>query len=254
MATAIHNGHNVRPETEKYFLIDEFDRLREEDPYTEYFTQPFKNRIIVTTSRFEVDVNRPRDGAIYKSPDQSWGINVWKENVPVSVWQDSLEEYDFFYDSLKRVVDRIVDFWGYVIVYDIHSYNHRRKGPYGEEANPAENPDVNVGTASMNRDLWGEVVERFMGVIDTFSFNGRNLQVAENVRFKGGFLANWIHSNYPDKSCVLSIEFKKIFMDEWTGAVDIFLIDELRSALSETMQPVLDATSLIKTGRGSGGR
>ncbi len=245
VATAIHNGHELRSGIKHYLAIDEYDRLREEDPYTEYFTDVAMNQLIVNTSRFEVDVNRPREGAVYRTPEQSWGLNVWKKDAPVSVWEYSLQEYDFFYSLLDRLISKIVDYWGYVIVYDIHSYNHRRRGRNEKEDDPEENPDVNIGTGSMDRKIWSPVVDRFISVIEDCSFQGRKLHVAENIRFKGGYMANWIHTRFPGKSCVLSIEFKKIFMDEWTGAVDLLAIHELKKALNNTVLSVLNAANMV---------
>ncbi|HZH71191.1 MAG TPA: N-formylglutamate amidohydrolase [Mariniphaga sp.] len=248
LTTAIHNGHIIRPQIEEYLLIDEFTRLREEDPFTEFFINSFQNYLVVNTSRFEVDLNRPPEEAIYRTPEQAWGLNVWKDNVPVSVWQYSIQEYDFFYNMLKRVIDRFIDYWGYIIVYDIHSYNYKRDGTEGEEADPSENPDINIGTGSLNRKFWGDVVESFTRVVKDSEYNGRKLIVGENVKFKGGYLGQWIHSQYPDKSCVLSIEIKKIFMDEWTGAVDIPSIKQLKGILKKTVEPVLKAAAkVIKT-------
>jgi N-formylglutamate deformylase len=250
LATAIHDGHDIREGIGNYLNIDEYDRLREEDPCTGFFTDVSESRIVVNTSRFEVDVNRPRDAAVYRTPEQAWGLNVWKDDVPVSVWEYSLGEYDFFYSRLQRILNRITGYWGYVIVYDIHSYNYRRKGKDEEEDNPAENPDINIGTGSMDRQLWGHVVESFMSSLDSSGYTEKKLHVAENIRFRGGHLAQWIHSNYPGKSCVLSIEFKKFFMDEWTGAVDIKMINGLKNALKATIPAVLEAAKVTALQQG----
>lgn len=241
LATAIHNGHYVRPEISRYLAIDEYERLREEDPYTGFFTDISESRIVVDTSRFEVDVNRPREGSVYRIPEQSWGINVWKDNVPVSVWEYSYGEYDFFYSLLERLITRFIDSWGYIIVYDIHSYNYLRNGKDQKEENPEGNPEINLGTGSMNRELWINVIDSFIASVHDYSYQGRKLYVAENIRFKGGYMGNWIHSRFPGKSCVLSIELKKIFMDEWTGAVNIDRINDLKSALKGTVPAVLEA-------------
>ncbi len=221
LVTAIHNGHGVRPAIKSCLLINEYDRLREEDPCTEFFADVSESSIVVNTSRFEVDLNRPREGAVYRTPEQSWGLKVWKNDVPLSVWEYSYGEYNYFYELLDRTVARFIDYWGYIIVYDVHSYNYRRKGRQEKEDGFRENPEVNLGTGTMNRELWEGVVENFLASMGNYDFQGRRLYVAENVKFKGGFLSKWIHSRYPDRSCVLSIEFKKIFMDEWTGAVNI---------------------------------
>ena len=42
----------------------------------------------------------------------------------------------------------------------------------------------------------------------------------ENVVFEGRGLAWWVHDRYPRVGCVLALEFKKTFMDEWTGVVN----------------------------------
>jgi N-formylglutamate deformylase len=238
LVTAIHEGHEVRPEVLKHFAIGEMERLREEDPYTGFLTDISESRIVVNTSRFEVDLNRPREKAVYRTPDQAWGLKVWKDNVPVSVWEYSLGEYDYFYGFLDRTIRKFIDYWGYIVVFDIHSYNFRRNGP-GTEDDPELNPEINVGTGKMNRQLWAPVVDYFISTLKSATFKGKHLDVRENVKFKGGNLSDWIHDNYSNKSCVLSIELKKIFMDEWTGAVNIQQLKELKKILKNTIPGVL---------------
>ena len=54
-----------------------------------------------------------------------------------------------------------------------------------------------------------------------FDFNGRNLDVRENVAFQGkGEQTRFVHERYPGKGCAIALEFKKFFMDEWTGEPD----------------------------------
>jgi hypothetical protein len=38
--------------------------------------------------------------------------------------------------------------------------------------------------------------------------------------------------HYRDTACALAIEFKKVFMDEWTGESDDAHLSELRGALA----------------------
>ena len=89
---AIHNGHDVDQEVEKYFVIDEFTRLREEDPFTGFLAKISQNYMIVHTSRFQTDLNRSREEALYRTPEQAWGLDVWKKDVPVLLldrWLDN---------------------------------------------------------------------------------------------------------------------------------------------------------------------
>ena len=53
------------------------------------------------------------------------------------------------------------------------------------------------------------------------------MDVRENVRFRGGELSRWVNERYRDRGCALAIEFKKMFMDEWTGTVDERHVEEL---------------------------
>ncbi|MGD8743873.1 MAG: hypothetical protein PVH46_10665, partial [Granulosicoccaceae bacterium] len=59
-------------------------------------------------------------------------------------------------------------------------------------------------------------------------------------------LAQWIHNNYPDTICVLSIEFKKFYMDEWTGVADIDQIQAIRDALHSTVPGILEELKKIQ--------
>ena len=238
LAVAVHNGHDVRKDVVKHFAVDDATRLREEDPFTADFSRISENRLIVNTSRFEVDMNRPRVDAIYRSPEQSWGIKVWKNNVSETLWEDSLAEYDFFYRVLNLLIEEFIRNFGFIVVYDIHTYNYRRQNQSTEDS-PVLNPEINLGTGSLNRDVWAPVVDHFIQSMSNYNYFQRHLDVRENIRFKGGFLSQWIHQNYPNKSCVLAIEIKKIFMDEWTGNLDIEKLNEISNALKKTIPGVL---------------
>ena len=244
LATAIHDGHEVRPEVAKYLAISESERLHEEDPCTGYCTTITENRLISHTSRFQVDLNRPRSGAVYCFPSQSWGLQVWKPNVPHEVWDRSLQEYDEFYKLFDRLIRDLLKVHGFLVIYDIHSYNYKRKSREKED-DPALNPEINIGTGTMDRQLWAPVVDNFTGRLRSYNYFGRQLDVRENIRFKGGYLAEWAHLHFPERVCVLAIELKKFFMDEWTGAVDFVQLNEINKALKETIPATLFAAGQV---------
>jgi N-formylglutamate deformylase len=129
-------------------------------------------------------------------------------------------------------------------VLDIHTYNHRRGGPDGKPADPEGNPQVNVGTGTLNRERWAPVIDRFVSDLTSFEFPGGALDVRENVKFFGGNLARWTHENFPESACVISVEFKKFFMDEWTGEPDPQLVDAIGAALGWTAAGLLQALQL----------
>jgi N-formylglutamate deformylase len=200
---AIHDGHTVREELENLFAISENGRLREEDPYTAIWTNNSDNRILVHHSRFEVDINRPKEKAVYQKPEDAWGLKVWKQQLPPEVLERSLKVYDNFYASAKIYFDTLFSIHESVVVYDIHSYNHQREGQ-GAVADPSTNPDVNLGTANMNREVWKSVVEATTECFKRFDYHGRTLDVRENIKFKGGYFGKWLFEQYADKICPIS--------------------------------------------------
>jgi N-formylglutamate amidohydrolase len=199
--------------------LPEADRLREEDPHSADWTEAFDTRLVPECSRFEVDLNRPRPGAVYRAPGDAWGLDMWAQPLSDEIVAESLARYDRFYAELRRILDDKKRRHGRFVVLDLHTYNHRRDGPDGPAGDPAGNPEVNVGTRSLDRRRWGGLIDRFMADVAGFEFLGRTLDVRENVRFQGGHLSRWVHENYPESGCCLAIELKKFFMDEWTGEV-----------------------------------
>lgn len=235
IATAIHNGHEVRAEVLPWFAIDEQQRLREEDPYTGEWTLVADTRVVVHRSRFEVDMNRSRDKSIYLVPEDAWGLRVWENTPPFEILENSRALYDAFYFEIKALFDRVQSRWQHFIVLDLHSYNHHRGGPSAPPDTPEKNPEINVGTHDSNREFWAAVIERFMADMRGFDFKGRHLDVRENIKFRVGHMAKWLEKNYPKSCCVLSIEFKKFFMNEWTGEPYRDIMDTLGRALSSTI-------------------
>ena len=241
VATAIHDGQYVRPDALAGMALAEESRLREEDPFTARWTRVAPTRVCGLRSRFEVDLNRPRETAVYLTPADAWGLEVWKDGAPdPEVVAGSLAAYDAFYSALGQLYADLSARHGGFVVLDLHSYNHLRGGPDAPGADPEENPQVNVGTGTMgDRARWAPVIDRFISDLSSFDFPGGALDVRENVKFRGGNHARWAHQTFPDAACVLSVEVKKFFMNEWTGVPDTRLLDAVERALGSTVPGVL---------------
>ncbi|MBU1101536.1 MAG: N-formylglutamate amidohydrolase [Bacteroidetes bacterium] len=240
VATAIHDGHDLREEIKSIIALSDSDQLREEDPFTSNWTTVGNTQINVNRSRFEVDLNRPREKAVYIAPEDAWGLRVWKSELSQEIIDRSLEEYDSFYSEVHKIFEEIKNQYGKFVVFDLHTYCYLREGPDGKPADPKKNPEVNIGTGTMNREYWAPLVDRFINDLRNYNFKGRKLDVRENVKFKGGQFARWTHETFPDSACSLSIEFKKFFMDEWTGKPDNQMLDEISLALQSTIPGVLE--------------
>ncbi|MET0713795.1 MAG: N-formylglutamate amidohydrolase, partial [Mycetocola sp.] len=89
-----------------------------------------------------------------------------------------------------------------------------------------------------DRQRFGPVVDAFMAALEAAGTSTGPIDVRENVRFRGRQLAAWTHARYPHHAIVLALEFKKTFMDEWTGDLDRARLEELARALAATVPSV----------------
>jgi len=70
-----------------------------------------------------------------------------------------------------------------------------------------------------------------MAHMQSWPFPGGGLDVRENVKFRGGQLSRWVHQRFGESACCLAVEFKKFFMDEWTGQPNRALVGAIGEAL-----------------------
>ncbi len=238
IATAVHDGHALDESLLDCMHLQEHERFREEDPYTAYMADLPCSQVVVGTSRFQTDVNRRREQAIYRKPEDAWGLTVWQPVLPETVTERLLAGYDRFYADVDELLQWTIALFGKFVVLDIHSYNHRREHPE-MVANIAENPEINVGTGH-NREKWKSFGRRVTRFLSYHRIGGKFVDVRENVKFQGGGFSEWINRYYGAYGCVLSLEFKKTFMDEWTGRVDVEQLMQIRSMLTGCIPFLLD--------------
>ncbi len=239
IGTAIHNGHHVRPELVDHYALGAEGRLREEDPYTEYFIRDVSNRIVFHRSRFEIDLNRARDEAVYLRPEQAWGLRVWNAGLSQPLVDASLAIHDAYYAMLEQTLAGLEAMHGGFVLLDIHSYNHRREGPE-IATDPQRAPVLNIGTFSMDRERWAPLVDGFIEALASQTVDGDFIDVRENVAFAGkGEQTRFVHERFADTGCAIAIEFKKVFMDEWTGKPHLDRLEQFRKALTASL-PVLE--------------
>lgn len=239
VATAIHAGHDVRPEVADLVALGDAERMREEDPCTDRIATMSGFSCVVARSRFEVDLNRPREAAVYRTSEDSWGLTVWRSEPPPDLIGRSLQVYDDFYRDLGTHLDRLAASGPFVVL-DLHSYNHRRNGPRAASAPLLLNPDLNLGTGTLG-GRWRFVVEALTEGLSRTEVRGGLLDVRENVRFTGGNLSRWVNERYATTGCAVAVEFKKTFMDEWTGAIDLEHLEALTRTFHSAVPHVLDA-------------
>ena len=243
MAAAIHNGHDIRPELLPYINLTEKQRRREEDPYTGDLLKVFGSSLLLSTSRFEVDINRPRDKAVYLVPEDAWGLPLYHSEIPEDLIKISLCYYDKFYEQLYQTIKEELIKKDFLVVYDLHSYNHRRND-IDVFADPETNPEVNLGTGNVG-SRWRPVIDELIACISDHNYRGRSLDVRENVKFRGGHFTRWLNETFGEQVCPIAIEFKKFFMNEWTGKIYTGHLQSLRHLLVSTVHPICEKASML---------
>lgn len=235
VAVALHAGHAMRPDLELLSGLSDEERRREEDAFTHVLTAIAPTRLIAHRSRFEVDLNRPLEAAVYREPSEVWGLNVWRQPLSAEMRAGSLALHDAFYRAARALLSDLVARHECFVVLDLHSYNHRREGPGAPPADPQKNPEINVGTGTLRVDRWRPLVQRFTQALRDADYRDRHLDVRENVNFLGGYFPRWVNETFREHGCCLAIEVKKFFVDEWTGELDPLALPALIRALAQTV-------------------
>ncbi len=109
LALAVHAGHEIRDELVPRMAVSEDLRLYEEDPLTDRFARKFPIAAWATASRFEVDLNREEEKAVYMTPDMAWGIHVWNDPPTPEMKKRSLDRWHEGQRFVDGLVDRAVD-------------------------------------------------------------------------------------------------------------------------------------------------
>lgn len=162
-----------------------------------------------------------------------------------AVVEGSLRLHDRFYAQLEDVIGGVVARHGFFLLLDLHSYNHRRGGPRAPVDDPEANPEINVGTATLDRLRFGRVADALVDALRGQEGPLGPLDVRENVRFQGGYLSRWANTRFLGAGCALALDVKKIYMDEWTGKIAPGLARMIGEALAAAIPAALAAFETV---------
>lgn len=206
VCTAIHAGNRLRGQLQSLCLLNESERLYEEDPFTEKFIQAMPITLIAQDSRYEYDLNRPIANCIYQV---AWGKNVWQKKLPSKERKYSVNKHQAFYRVLDALINTIEQRFGAALIIDLHSYNYlRREDP---------TPTFNIGTEQIDMDRWQNLVQLSLKRLAKVELP--NIPVSadsDRVFFGRGYMIAHINSRFQN-TLVLPLEIKKIYMDELSG-------------------------------------
>lgn len=201
---AIHNGHQFRQELWDNCLHTEYERWFEEDPETKEMVKSHPIVIAGCDSRFEYDLNRAPETAIY---EDAWGKKLWKQPLPIEMHEKSLQKHANFYKVVHALISKLEEKFGVCIVYDMHSYNWKRW--------TREVPTWNLGTSNVDNHRFGENIESWRAILEKTPLpNGIKSTSKINDTFQGnGYFLKYITQNF-NNTLVLATEIAKIYCDE----------------------------------------
>lgn len=206
---AVHDGHQFRKSLWDNCLHTAYDRWYEEDPCTKEMVREHPIVIAGCDSRFEYDLNRAPDTAIYKD---AWGKQLWRDPLPEKEHHKSLDKHKAFYEVVHALMSQIERKYGKAIVFDIHSYNWKRW--------EREVPTWNLGTSNIDNNRFGDIVSSWCGKLEQISLpNSIKSSSAVNDTFQGnGYFLKFITNNF-DNTLVLATEIAKVYCDEYSGVI-----------------------------------
>ncbi len=220
---AVHDGHQFRKSLWENCLHTEYERWYEEDPCTKVMVQTHPIVIAGCDSRFEYDLNRPPDGAIYSD---AWGKQLWRTALSKEEYDHSMHKHTAFYEVVHALVEKLESKFKRLIVFDMHSYNWKRW--------EREVPTWNLGTANIDNHRFGEQVEAWRLKLSQMEFPGAIKSTARiNDTFQGnGFFLKYITTTFKN-TLVLATEIAKVYCDEYTGIIYPEVVSAVEKQLKE---------------------
>lgn len=234
IGTAMHYHHAIRADIKDKMVLSDEARFYEEDPETHRFLGRVMHCLTPNQSRYELDLNRPPDTTLYTEPKLAWGQQVWGEPLNQFEREFSLEKWYEFHTMMDCAVEDAITHHGYAVVLDFHSYNHQRKGPTNWRTD--DKPVINLGTRHLDLDDFGrKLKDDFCADIQQHTVLGEEAMIQENGVFYGGYLNRRLSHLFGKRAITLSVEYKKVYMDEASGVVDETILQDLVNQMDESI-------------------
>lgn len=220
---AVHDGHQFRQSLWKNCLHTEYERWYEEDPCTKQMVRSHPIVIAGCDSRFEYDLNRAPETAIY---EDAWGKQLWKSPLPAHEKEHSLKKHGNFYEVVQALFEKLEQKYQKVLVFDMHSYNWKR----WDRAVPT----WNLGTKNIDQQRFGQITKDWSEALSNIVLPYELPQTSLiNDTFAGnGYFLKYITSQFKN-TLVLATEISKIYCDELTGILYPEIVGSVEQQLKD---------------------
>ncbi|AUC15363.1 hypothetical protein BTO06_09510 [Tenacibaculum sp. SZ-18] len=226
VCAAVHDGHQFRKELWSNCLHTEYDRWYEEDPCTKEMIIDQPIVIAGLDSRFEYDLNRTPESAIYHD---AWGKQLWKTELSTEVKEKSLTKHNQFYSVVEALIEKLESKYNHCIVYDMHSYNWKRWD--------REVPTWNLGTKNVDETRFARDINSWRNLLEKMPLPNDIKSTAKiNDTFQGnGYFLMFITSRF-ENTLVLATEIAKVYCDELNQVIYPEVVNAVKRYLNKSLK------------------
>ena len=228
---AVHNGNQFRKELWDNCKHTAYERWFEEDPATKEMVQTQPIVIAGCDSRFEYDLNREPERAIYKD---AWGKQLWYQPLSQADITKSLDKHYAFYRVVDALIQKIESKFSVCVVYDMHSYNWKRWD--------REVPTWNLGTTNIDQERFADEIETWRTILSKTPLPNdiKSTAAINNTFYGNGYFLKHITNKFKN-TLVLATEIAKIYCDELEQIMYPEVVCAVEEYLNTVLKPHADA-------------
>ncbi|MEC4728516.1 flavohemoglobin expression-modulating QEGLA motif protein [Shewanella sp. D64] len=225
VCTAIHTGHELREDRLKYCLLTAEERDSHEARLTYELIASQPITLSSLDSRLEYDLDYPK--ALSTSYKLMTEQALWKRPLSATQRLISHNKHDAFFQIYTALITKLESLFGKVIVFDIKAYTP-------QEADTSA-PLFDISTTQIDMSRWQSVVNKFHSELTKTSVPNMDTSVALNVISRGmGYLTTHTNAHF-DRTLVLAIHIKKVYLDAQNGDVFPLVVDALKLGLKQSL-------------------
>ncbi|MEJ6062047.1 flavohemoglobin expression-modulating QEGLA motif protein [Aliivibrio salmonicida] len=214
LATAVHNGHEMRASLSELCTLSDSERYVQESPYSGDFISSLPIVLLALDSRYEYDIDKTEATCI---------DNVWTSPLAEKESELSKSKHATYYRILHCLLTTLENEFGICSVYDLRSYNYQST----DEAIPT----FNVGTKQINARRWRKKINDLLDRLNHVELPNIDVDAQENSVCTGlGYQATFVKEHF-SKTVIFPLGVKKIYMDESRGESFPLVIEKLKEEL-----------------------
>ncbi|WP_299786845.1 flavohemoglobin expression-modulating QEGLA motif protein [uncultured Shewanella sp.] len=224
VCTAIHAGHELRPDLLKSCQLSDEERHLQESGYTDELISSQPVTLVCMDSRLEYDLNRPR--ALSTSYRLASKRKLWDKAHSAKQRALSHRKHQDFFTVYQALIAKLEGLFGMVIVFDIKAYNTQEY---------LQAPLFNIDATQIEMPRWQAVINKFHKELDLISIPNMASNTAIDLIDSGmNYLTTHTNAKF-DRTLVLPTQIRKVYVDVETGNLYPQVLDALKLGLKQAL-------------------